>query len=147
GVRAGRPTVQYLEYVISRVTFVGSLYLGLIAMIPLIAFVLIGADQNFPFGGTSILIMVGVALNTIKQIDAQMEQQHHEGLRREAASKTTQLQARPGQVMAHLLIMGPPGSGKGPQAVRIADKMAIPAISTGDICRYNVKEHTELGKE
>lgn len=82
GVRAGRPTVQYLEYVISRVTFVGALYLGMIAMIPLIAFVLIGANENFPFGGTSILIMVGVALNTIKQIDAQMEQRHYEGLLR-----------------------------------------------------------------
>ena len=82
GVRAGRPTVQYLEYVISRVTFVGAIYLGLIAMIPLIAFVLIGADQNFPFGGVSILIMVGVALTTIKQIDAQMEQRHYEGLLR-----------------------------------------------------------------
>ncbi len=51
-------------------------------MLPLIAFVLIGADQNFPFGGTSILIMVGVALTTIKQIDAQMEQRHYEGLLR-----------------------------------------------------------------
>ena len=82
GVHAGRPTVQYLEYIISRVTFVGALYLGMIAMLPLIAFVLIGADQNFPFGGTSILIMVGVALTTIKQIDAQMEQRHYEGLLR-----------------------------------------------------------------
>ncbi|MDN6498933.1 MAG: adenylate kinase, partial [Yaniella sp.] len=49
--------------------------------------------------------------------------------------------------MTRLLIMGPPGSGKGTQAVRIADKMAIPAISTGDIFRYNVKELTELGRE
>ena len=49
--------------------------------------------------------------------------------------------------MTRLLIMGPLGSGKGTQAVRIADKMAIPAISTGDIFRYNVKELTELGKE
>lgn len=49
--------------------------------------------------------------------------------------------------MTRLLIMGPPGSGKGTQAVRIADKMAIPAISTGDIFRYNVKELTDLGQE
>ena len=49
--------------------------------------------------------------------------------------------------MTRLLIMGPPGSGKGTQAVRIADKMAIPAISTGDIFCYNVKEMTELGTE
>lgn len=82
GVRAGRPTVQYLEYVISRITFVGALYLGLIALIPLIAFVLINANQDFPFGGTSILIMVGVALNTVKQINAQMEQRNYEGLLR-----------------------------------------------------------------
>src|SRR5699024_10630259 len=53
GVRAGRPTVQHLEYVISRVTFVGSLYIGLNALIPLFAFVLIGANQKLPFGGTS----------------------------------------------------------------------------------------------
>ena len=67
---------------ISRITFPGSLYLGFIALIPLIAFVLIGADQDFPFGGTSILIMVGVGLTTVKQINAQMEQRNYEGLLR-----------------------------------------------------------------
>ena len=82
GVRAGRPTERYLEYVISRITFPGALYLGVIAMIPLIAFVLIDVSQNFPFGGTSILIMVGVGLQTIKQLNAQMEQRHYEGLLR-----------------------------------------------------------------
>lgn len=49
--------------------------------------------------------------------------------------------------MTRMLIMGPPGSGKGTQAARIADKMGIVAISTGDIFRYNVKELTDLGKE
>ncbi|MDI3331528.1 MAG: adenylate kinase [Micrococcus sp.] len=49
--------------------------------------------------------------------------------------------------MTRMLIMGPPGSGKGTQAARIADKLGIVAISTGDIFRYNVKEMTELGKE
>ncbi|MEO9247641.1 preprotein translocase subunit SecY [Citricoccus nitrophenolicus] len=82
GVRAGGPTEKYLEYVISRITFPGALYLGVLAMIPMIAFVLINADQNFPFGGISILIMVGVALQTIKQINAQMEQHNYEGLLR-----------------------------------------------------------------
>ncbi|QCU77487.1 preprotein translocase subunit SecY [Citricoccus sp. SGAir0253] len=82
GVRAGRPTERYLEYVISRITFPGALYLGILAMIPMIAFVLINANQNFPFGGISILIMVGVALQTIKQINAQMEQHNYEGLLR-----------------------------------------------------------------
>ncbi|RJN31712.1 preprotein translocase subunit SecY [Nesterenkonia natronophila] len=82
GIRAGKPTEGYLAYVISRITFPGSLYLGFVALIPLMAFVLIGADQNFPFGGTSILIMVGVGLTTVKQISAQMEQHNYEGLLR-----------------------------------------------------------------
>jgi len=80
GIRAGRPTTEYLEYVLSRITFPGALYLGLIALIPLVSFSLIGANQNFPFGGTSILIIVGVGLETVKQISAQMEQRNYEGL-------------------------------------------------------------------
>lgn len=82
GIRAGRPTTEYLEYVLSRITFPGALYLGLIALIPLVSFSLIGANQNFPFGGTSILIIVGVGLETVKQISAQMEQRNYEGLLR-----------------------------------------------------------------
>jgi preprotein translocase subunit SecY len=80
GIRAGRPTTEYLEFVLSRITFPGAIYLALIALIPLIAFSLIGANQNFPFGGTSILIIVGVGLETVKQINAQMQQRNYEGL-------------------------------------------------------------------
>ena len=49
---------------------------------PLVALVLVNANQNFPFGGTSLLIVVGVGLDTIKQIDAQLQQRHYEGLLR-----------------------------------------------------------------
>ena len=80
GIRAGRPTTEYLEYVISRITAPGAIYLGLIALIPLVAFTAIGTNQNFPFGGTSILIIVGVGLETVKQINAQMQQRNYEGL-------------------------------------------------------------------
>jgi preprotein translocase subunit SecY len=80
GIRAGRPTTEFLEFVLSRITFPGAIYLGLIALIPLIAFSLVGANQNFPFGGTSILIIVGVGLETVKQINAQMQQRNYEGL-------------------------------------------------------------------
>ena len=80
GIRAGRPTTEFLEYVLSRITFPGAIYLGAIAMIPLIAFTMVGANQNFPFGGTSILIIVGVGLETVKQINAQMQQRNYEGL-------------------------------------------------------------------
>ena len=80
GIRAGRPTAEYLNYVLTRITSAGSLYLGLIALIPLIALSFFGANQNFPFGGASILIIVGVGLETVKQIDAQLQQRHYEGL-------------------------------------------------------------------
>ncbi|MDR6866729.1 preprotein translocase subunit SecY [Microbacterium resistens] len=82
GIRAGRPTAEYLDYVLTRITFPGSLYLGLVALIPLIALATVGANQNFPFGGASILIIVGVGLETVKQIDAQLQQRHYEGLLR-----------------------------------------------------------------
>jgi preprotein translocase subunit SecY len=79
GIRAGKPTEDYLSYVLSRITFPGALYLGLISLVPLVAFAMIGANQNFPFGGTSILIMVGVALDTVKQIESQLQQRNYEG--------------------------------------------------------------------
>ncbi|GAA1966425.1 preprotein translocase subunit SecY [Nocardioides panacihumi] len=82
GIRAGKPTEDYLSYVLSRITLPGSLYLGLIALIPLIALALINANNNFPFGGTSILIMVGVALDTVKQIESQLQQRNYEGFLR-----------------------------------------------------------------
>ncbi|MGA8211428.1 MAG: preprotein translocase subunit SecY [Nocardioidaceae bacterium] len=82
GIRAGKPTEEYLNYVLSRITLPGALYLGLISLIPLIAIVLVNANQNFPFGGTSILIMVGVALDTVKQIESQLQQRNYEGFLR-----------------------------------------------------------------
>lgn len=82
GVRAGRPTERYLTYVLNRITLPGALYLAIVAMIPLIALVLFNANQNFPFGGASLLIVVGVGLDTVKQIDAQLQQRHYEGLLR-----------------------------------------------------------------
>jgi preprotein translocase subunit SecY len=82
GIRAGRPTAEYLNYVITRITVPGAIYLALISLIPLIALVLVGANQNFPFGGTSILIVVGVGLETVKQIEAQLQQRNYEGFLR-----------------------------------------------------------------
>ena len=82
GIRAGRPTAEYLDYVLTRITVPGALYLAVISLIPLIALVAVGANQNFPFGGTSILIMVGVALDTVKQIESQLQQRNYEGFLR-----------------------------------------------------------------
>jgi preprotein translocase subunit SecY len=82
GIRAGRPTAEYLAYVLNRITVPGAIYLAVISLIPLIALVLVGADQNFPFGGTSILIVVSVGLDTVKQIESQLQQRHYEGFLR-----------------------------------------------------------------
>ncbi|MFE5113925.1 preprotein translocase subunit SecY [Streptomyces sp. NPDC056663] len=82
GIRAGRPTADYLGYILNRITWPGSLYLGLIALVPTIALVAIGASQNFPFGGTSILIIVSVGLETVKQIESQLQQRSYEGFLR-----------------------------------------------------------------
>ena len=82
GIRAGRPTAEYLDYVISRITFPGSIYLAFIAVIPLVAFQFLGVGQKFIFGGTSILIIVGVGLDTVKQIQSQLQQRNYEGFLR-----------------------------------------------------------------
>ncbi|MCL2490997.1 MAG: preprotein translocase subunit SecY, partial [Propionibacteriaceae bacterium] len=80
GVRAGKPTEDYLGYVLSRLTAPGALYLGIIALIPTLAMVFLGVTSSrFPFGGTSLLIMVGVGLDTVKQIESQLHQRHYEG--------------------------------------------------------------------
>jgi preprotein translocase subunit SecY len=79
GIRAGRPTSEYLQYVLSRITAPGSVYLALVAIIPIGALILFGATQNFPFGGTAILIVVGVGLDTAKQIESQLQQRSYEG--------------------------------------------------------------------
>ncbi|MFI7698472.1 preprotein translocase subunit SecY [Nonomuraea sp. NPDC049480] len=82
GIRPGRPTAEYLNFVLTRLTAPGALYLGLISMVPIVALAIAGASQNFPFGGTSILIMVGVGLDTVKQIESQLQQRNYEGFLR-----------------------------------------------------------------
>ncbi|MFC9972943.1 preprotein translocase subunit SecY [Spirillospora sp. NPDC127200] len=82
GIRPGRPTAEYLDHVLSRITAPGSLYLGVVALIPLMALALLGVGDEFPFGGTSILIVVGVGLDTVKQIEARLQQRNYEGFLR-----------------------------------------------------------------
>ncbi len=83
GIRPGRPTAEYLSYVLNRITLPGALYLGLIAVLPNFFFSLTqGNNQNFPFGGTAVLIMVGVGLDTVKQIESQLMQRNYEGFLR-----------------------------------------------------------------
>ena len=80
GIRPGRPTAEYLDKVLTRITLPGSLYLGLLAVLPYVAFAV--ARVDFPLGGTSLLIVVGVGLETMKQLESQLLQRNYEGFLR-----------------------------------------------------------------
>src|SRR3982750_1079810 len=77
GVRPGRPTAEYLDRILSRLTFPGALYLGAVAALPTI--LLSQTSANFAFGGTSILIVIGVALETVNHLEAQLMMRNYEG--------------------------------------------------------------------
>jgi preprotein translocase subunit SecY len=77
GVRPGRPTAEYLDRILARLTFPGALYLAAIAALPTI--LINQTSANFLFGGTSLLIVVGVALDTMKQLEAQLMMRNYEG--------------------------------------------------------------------
>src|SRR6202165_5155798 len=78
GIRPGPPTEKYLAKVLNRITLPGAIFLMIIAMLPMIVFALWNISQ-FPFGGTALLITVGVALETMKQIDSQLMMRNYEG--------------------------------------------------------------------
>jgi preprotein translocase subunit SecY len=84
GIRPGKPTAEYLDFILSRITLPGSIYLGIVAVLPNFFLGLTGGgnNQNFPFGGTAVLIMVGVGLETVKQIESQLMQRNYEGFLR-----------------------------------------------------------------
>jgi preprotein translocase subunit SecY len=77
GIRPGRPTAEYLNKVLNRITIAGAISLAIIATIPTLIFSF--TDLNINFGGTSLLIVTGVALETMKQVEAQMLMRHYKG--------------------------------------------------------------------
>jgi len=79
GIRPGKPTADYLDFVLSRITAAGSLYLAIVALVPTILLVALNLNQRLPFGGSSLIIVVGVGLDTVKRIQSQLEQRHYEG--------------------------------------------------------------------
>ncbi len=81
GIRPGKPTADYLSNILNRITLPGSLFLAAIALLPTI-FLAVWNIQGFPFGGTTILITVGVALETMKQLESQLMMRHYEGFLR-----------------------------------------------------------------
>ncbi|WP_018729119.1 preprotein translocase subunit SecY [Salinispora oceanensis] len=84
GIRPGKPTADYLDFILSRITLAGALYLAVVSILPNFFFIWLDRQQylNFPFGGTAVLIMVGVGLETTKQIESQLMQRNYEGFLR-----------------------------------------------------------------
>jgi len=83
GYRAGRPTAEYLRYVINRITTAGAIYLVVIALTPSLIMIPLNLTAGqLPFGGTTLLIIVGVGLQTVKEINTQLQQHHYEGFLR-----------------------------------------------------------------
>jgi preprotein translocase subunit SecY len=101
GIRPGKRTAEYIDRILSRLTFGGAIYLGLISLLPLVLisgfpvqriygigpaldsflpkFVTQGLNVKFFFGGTALLIVVGVAMDTVQQIESQLIMRHYEG--------------------------------------------------------------------
>jgi preprotein translocase subunit SecY len=82
GIRPGRATAEYLDFILSRITAFGAVYLGLVAVLPYLLFGLTGSGDQIPFGGTAVLIIVGVGLETVKQIESQLMLRNYEGFLR-----------------------------------------------------------------
>ena len=131
GIRAGKPTENYLAYVLSRLTFPGSLYLG--------------ADRPAAVGRLHLLgRQPELPIRRYLDPDHRRRRSRHRQTDREPAPAT---QLRRVLALMRLLIMGPPGAGKGTQAKLIGERYGIPAISTGDIFRAMQTADTPLARQ
>ena len=80
GIRSGKPTIEFLKRILSRVTLIGALFLGVIAVLPIIIGLFNPSMSSISLGGTSILIVVGVALDTVQSLESQVMMRHYKGL-------------------------------------------------------------------
>ena len=147
GIRPGRPTAEYLNFVLSRITLPGSLYLGIIAVLPNFFLGITGsraepelpvrrhrrADHGWASGWTpsSRSRASSCSASTTVSCASVHPDRHHS--------------SQPQGVRMRLVLVGPPGAGKGTQAVRLAERLDVPHISTGDLFRANLQQETELG--
>jgi len=79
GFRPGKPTAEFIQKVINKIIVFGSVYLGIVALLPIVAGHFMPAVKNMAIGGTSVIIVIGVALETVKALEAQMLMRHYKG--------------------------------------------------------------------
>ncbi len=140
GIRPGRQTAEYIDRVLTRLTVGGAVYVATICVVPAV----IASSFNIPFqfGGTSLIIVVGVALETVNQIEAHLITRSYEGL---TGPRVTRLSGR--RTGVRLILLGAPASGKGTQGAILCEKFGVPKIATGDMLRAAVAAGSELGKQ
>ena len=181
GIRPGRNTSEHINRILSRLTLVGGIYLAIVCLLPewLISGIhlqhlpvgsaAIGStstcgvlfwtdlDVQFYFGGTSLLIVVGVAMDTVQQLEAQLVMRNYDGFvakgrRCGVAAVSSECRSaltcvEHGMPLNHaLILLGPPGAGKGTQAKLIAKEFGVPHLSTGDMFREAVSRGTPTGR-
>lgn len=91
GIRPGQPTTDYITKVMERITLGGAIMLAIIAIIPNVVSIIMRGGPMFHFGGTAVLIVVGVALDTVRQVEAQLLMRHYDGILKKSGGKAGSL--------------------------------------------------------